>query len=187
MSHKKGSLEVICGSMFSGKTEELIKRLHRAEIAKRKIIVFKHTIDNRRSTEFITSHGCDKIFAVEIVSPQELLNNIDHTIDVIGIDEVQFFNNEIINVILKLINMGKRVIVAGLDLDFRGFPFGCIPDLMALADEITKLRAVCMQCGQDAHFTQRIVNNKPAKFDDPIILVGAEDYYQARCRNCYKI
>lgn len=187
MAEKKGLLEVVCGSMFSGKSEELIRRLRRAEIAKQNIVTFKHNIDNRRSTEFVTSHVGNKILAVEIAKPEQILNFVNEKTDVIGIDEVQFFSNEIINIILSLVHNGKRVIVAGLDLDFRGVPFGCMPALLAFADKVTKLKAVCMECAKDAHFTQRIINNGPAKYDDPIILVGAQECYQARCRSCYEI
>ncbi len=187
MMRKKGLLEVVCGSMFSGKSEELIRRLRRAEIAKQHVLTIKHCIDNRRSTEFVTSHTGNKILAIELNNSKEVFKFINEKTEVIGIDEVQFFDNEIVSVILELVNMGKRVIVAGLDLDFRGVPFGCMPALMAFADKVTKLKAVCIECGQDAHFTQRIINNDPAKYDDPIILVGADECYQARCRSCYKI
>ncbi|MDR3646649.1 MAG: thymidine kinase [Candidatus Babeliales bacterium] len=187
MMRKKGLLEVVCGSMFSGKSEELIRRLRRAEIAKQNVITIKHTIDDRRSNEFVTSHVGNKILAIELSNPKQILNFVNETTDIVGIDEVQFFDKEVVNVILQLVDEGKRVIVAGLDLDFRGVPFGCMPALLAFADKVTKLKAVCMECGKDAHFTQRIINNDPAKYDDPIILVGAQECYQARCRNCYKI
>lgn len=187
MTPRKGLLEVVCGSMFSGKSEELIRRLRRAEIAKQNVLTFKHSIDNRRSTQYVTSHAGNKVSAIEITNPKEIFNFVNDKTDVIGIDEVQFFNNEIVNIILQLVHEGKRVIVAGLDLDFRGVPFGCMPALLAFADKVTKLKAVCMECGKDAQFTQRIINNDPAKYDDPIILVGAQECYQARCRNCYKI
>jgi thymidine kinase len=111
----------------------------------------------------------------------------DKNIDVIGIDEAQWFDNELITTVCRLVDSGKRVIIAGLDLDFRGVPFGCIPTLLAIADEVTKLRSICMVCGGDAHFTQRLVNGEPAKYNDPVILVGAEECYQARCRNCHSI
>jgi thymidine kinase len=187
MTSRKGLLEVVCGSMFSGKSEELIRRLRRAEIAKQNVVTIKHSIDDRRSNEFVTSHVGNKILAIELSDPKEILNYVNEKTDIIGIDEVQFFDNEIVAVILQLVHDGKRVIVAGLDLDFRGVPFGCMPSLLAFADKVTKLKAVCMECGKDAHFTQRIINNDPAKYDDPIILVGAQECYQARCRSCYKI
>lgn len=185
--HVKGSLEVICGSMFSGKSEELIRRLRRAEFAKQKIMVFKHSLDDRKTIKHVISHNSTKIEALAIRDPQAILTHINSAVDVIGIDEVQFFDLSIINVILNLIESGKKILVAGLDLDFRGIPFGPMPTLMALADKTLKLKAICVTCGNDAHFSQRIVNGAPAKFNDPIILPGAEECYQARCRTCFKI
>jgi len=184
----KGSLEVICGTMFSGKSEELIRRLRRARIAKQNIIIFKHSIDDRHESEDVISHDGNKLnaHATDNIATLFELAHQDN-IDVIGIDEVQFFTNDIILVICKLVDAGKRVVVAGLDLDFRGIPFGCVPTLMAIADHVTKLHAICTACGKDAHFTQRLVNGKPAKHNDPIILVGAQEAYQARCRGCYTI
>lgn len=185
--HAKGSLEVICGSMFSGKSEELIRRLRRAEYAKQKIMVFKHSLDARKTIKHVISHNNTKIEALAIANPQAILEHINPAVNVIGIDEVQFFDLSIINIILDLINSGKKVLVAGLDLDFRGIPFGPMPILMALSDKTLKLKAICMTCGGDAHFSQRIVNGAPAKFNDPIILPGAEECYQARCRTCFSI
>lgn len=181
----RGSLEVVCGSMFSGKSEELIRRLRRSEIAKLNVTAFKHSLDNQRVTEYVMSHDGSKIKAYAINNPESILDLVSNDTDVIGIDEVQFFSQEIIDIIFKFINSGKRVIVAGLDLDFRGLPFGCMPGLLAFADKVTKLKAVCVECGKDAQHTQRIVNDKPARFDDPLILVGAQECYQARCRNCF--
>jgi thymidine kinase len=183
----KGSLEVVCGSMFSGKSEELIRRLRRAEFAKQKIMVFKHSLDTRKTTKHVISHNSNKIAALAIRDPQEILTYVNDTTNLIGIDEVQFFDLSIINVILKLVDSGKNVIVAGLDLDFRGVPFGPMPTLMALSDKTLKLKAICVCCGHDAHHSQRMVNGEPAKFNDPIILPGAEEHYQARCRSCFKI
>ncbi len=183
-----GKLEVICGSMFSGKSEELIRRLKRAKIARKSVIVFKHSFDNRRTfIEYVVSHDKNKISAISIENPIEIFEHISPDIQIVAIDEVQFFQNDIINVILRLIEAKKHVIVAGLDLDFRSLPFGSMPTLMAIADDITKLTAVCFECGHDAHFTQRIINGVPAKYDDPIIQVGAQEQYQARCRNCFVI
>lgn len=185
MSKKK--LEVICGSMFSGKSEELIRRLRRAELAQLKIQVFKHSLDNRKTVDHIHAHSGDKLSAIAISSIEALQAFLLSNTDVIGIDEVQFFPSEIVELIQQLIRKGKRVIVAGLDLDFRGLPFGCMPTLLACADSIIKLQAVCMTCGDDAHFTQRLVNGNPAKFTDPLIMIGAQECYQARCRECYVI
>jgi len=186
-NRKKGFLEVICGSMFSGKTEELIRRLRRAQYARQTILSFKHSLDNRKEIEYVASHDGNKLLAIATENVALIKQYINTNTDIVGIDEVQFFSAEIVDLIQELVNQGKRVIVAGLDLDFRGIPFSCMPTLLALADEVTKLKAICMQCGAEAHYTQRLVNHKPAKFDDPIIVVGAEECYEARCRQCFKI
>ncbi|MBD3231094.1 thymidine kinase [Candidatus Dependentiae bacterium] len=187
----KGRLEVICGSMFSGKTEELMRRLRRAEFAKQNVLTIKHKIDIRKSKACIVSHQGNERLAFSIDNTTESLKKIlelaNKNISVVGIDELNFFPEIIINVICNLINMGKRVICAGLDLDFRGEPFTQVSTLLSLADEVTKLKAICVKCGKDAHHTQRIVNGQPAKYADPIIQVGAEECYQARCRNCFQI
>jgi thymidine kinase len=186
--NSKGSLEVICGPMFSGKSEELIRRLRRARIAKQEIMTFKPVIDTRYQTEYVVSHDGNMLNAQAIDSVEKVFElSTTHNIQVVGIDEIQFFQQEIIAVVCRLVDAGKRVIVAGLDLDFRGKPFGCIPTLLAVADTITKLQAICTECGDDAHFTQRLVNGQPARFEDPIILIGAQEAYQARCRGCYQI
>lgn len=186
-----GSLEVICGSMFSGKTEELMRRLRRAEYARQKVLTIKHHIDDRKSFTCISSHTGQKREAQPIEnSPQsfdKILELAQQNISVIGIDEVQFFPKEIISVICKLINSGKRIIATGLDLDFRGEPFGIVPTLMAIADNVTKLKAICVRCGKDAYNTQRLINGEPAKYNDPTIMVGASEFYEARCRNCFTI
>lgn len=184
---KSGSLEVICGSMFSGKSEELIRRLRRAQIAHLTTLVFKHSMDNRKTIEHIHSHSGDKLKAIALENATDILDYSFDELQVVGIDEVQFFQESIVEIILKLVDSGKRVIVAGLDLDFRGKPFGCMPSLLAVADNVTKLTAVCLICSSDAHFTQRLINGRPADYDDPLILVGANECYQARCRDCFKI
>jgi len=183
----RGILEVICGPMFSGKSEELIRRLRRARIANQVTLVFKPTIDNRKTLEHIHAHSGDKLQAIAVESPSELRELIVPEIAVIGIDEVQFFSEDIINVIIEFVHSGKRVIVAGLDRDFRGLPFGYMPALLAMADKLSKLTAVCIVCGNDAYLTQRLVNGEPAKVTDPIVMVGAQECYQARCGNCYQI
>lgn len=183
-----GQLEVICGPMFSGKSEELIRRLRRAKIAQQAVITFKPQIDNRYGLEYVVSHNGSKVDAKpleNVFDIIEIVNANDAT--VIGIDEAQFFAPELISVVCKLIHDKKRVIVAGLDLDFRGAPFGCMPALLAIADKVTKLHAICTECGHDAHFSQRLVNGSPAKYDDPIVMIGAQEAYQARCRGCYSI
>ncbi len=184
---KKGSLEVICGSMFSGKSEELIRRLKRSQLAKRDVLAFKHSLDDRTHIEYVISHNGNKIKAIPINNPETILELITPEVEVVGIDEVQFFSQEIVTIICTLIEQGKRIITAGLDLTFNLIPFGPLPLLLAIADKVTKLKAICMKCGKEAQFTQRLVNNKPARFSDPTIVVGAEEKYQARCRDCHLI
>lgn len=187
-SQGAGRLEIICGPMFSGKSEELIRRLRRAIIAKQRVMTFKHALDNRFSFDCVASHAGDKIDAQAIDTPERILEFVKKGgADVIGIDEVQFFSNSIVYAIDELVNSGKRVIAAGLDLDFKGIPFGPMPTLLTLADEVMKLKAICSICGKDAPFSQRLINGHPAKYTDPIILIGAQESYQARCRNCYTI
>jgi thymidine kinase len=187
---KKGRLEVVCGSMFSGKTEELMSRLKRAEYARQRVLSLKHQLDNRKSMTCIVSHDGRARAAYPIdnctMSVQTIVDLADQY-DVIGIDEVQFFPEEIVAVVAKLVDLGKRVIVAGLDLDFRGEPFGAMPYLLSIADEVMKLKAICVVCTKDAHHTQRLVNGEPARYNDPIILIGAQDFYEARCRDCFAI
>lgn len=184
-----GKLEVICGSMFSGKSEELMYRLRRAEYAKKKVVTIKHEIDNRKSYSCIVSHGGSRREAYPLGSCEESFKSFDHLVnmstDVVGIDEIQFFPIQTIPVIQKWLNEGIRVIVAGLDLDFRGEPFGIVPTLLALADEVVKLRAICVVCGNEANFSQRLINGKPASYDDETILVGGEECYEPRCRACF--
>jgi thymidine kinase len=183
-----GRLEIICGPMFSGKSEELIRRLRRAMIARQRVMTFKHALDNRFSFDCVASHTGDKIDAQAIDTPERILEFVKKGgADVIGIDEVQFFPSSIVYVIDELINSHKRVIAAGLDLDFKGIPFGPMPTLLTIADEVTKLKAICSICGKDAPFSQRLINGQPAKYTDPIILIGAQESYQARCRHCYTI
>ncbi|MBU1007899.1 thymidine kinase [Candidatus Dependentiae bacterium] len=188
---EKGRLEVVCGSMFSGKTEELMRRLRRAEYAKQNVVTIKHKIDTRSGNAYILSHDGRERFAFSIEnssgSLEKILELANKNIDVVGIDEIQFFPKEIVPIVCKLVDEGKRVITAGLDLDFRGEPFGVIPTLLAVADSVLKLKAICVKCGQDAHHSQRIINGKPADYDDPIILVGAQESYEARCRSCFVI
>ncbi len=183
----KGKLEVISGSMFSGKSEELIRRIRRADYAQMKISVFKHTVDDRMSIDYINTHSGDKFKAIALEKPDDIRHFVTEETQLIAIDEVQFFTMDIIPIILEMVENGKKVIAAGLDLDFRGVPFGPIPPLMAIADNITKLTAVCMTCGKDGHYSQRLIDGRAAKFDDPIIMVGAQDVYQARCRDCFII
>ncbi|HER24299.1 MAG TPA: thymidine kinase [Candidatus Atribacteria bacterium] len=183
----EGSIEVICGSMFSGKSEELIRRVRRVQIAKKKIQIFKPTIDNRYAVQYIYSHNGTKVEAINISEPKEILERIEQDTEVIAIDEAQFYKDDIVSVCQKLADQGKRVIIAGLDQDFRGEPFGPIPKLLAIAEYIDKLQAICMVCGNTASRTQRLVNGQPAKYSDPIILIGAKERYEARCRKCHTV
>lgn len=182
MKNKIGRIEVITGSMFSGKSEELIRRLKRAKIAKQKVQVFKPSIDYRYSIVEVVSHTGEKIEAIPIGSATELFEKVDGDTDVVGVDEAQFFGDDIIDTLKQLINRGKRVVVAGLDMDFRGEPFGPMPRIMAIADDILKLHAICTVCGEDAMLTQRLINGEPASYNDPIVLIGASETYEARCR-----
>lgn len=177
-----GSVELICGSMFSGKTEEMIRRLRRAVIAKQKVQVFKPVIDNRYNVEKVTSHAGMDFEAIPIDTSANIISALLPDTTVVGIDEAQFFDDGIIKVIDDLADKGIRVIVTGLDMNFRGEPFGCIPELMAKADQVDKLHAICMVCGETACRTQRLVDGKPAHYHDPIVIVGASEMYEARCR-----
>ena len=182
-----GWIEVICGSMFSGKSEELIRRVHRVQIAKKKVQVFKPTIDTRYSIQYIYSHNGTKIEAINISNSKELLEKTEPDTEVVAIDEAQFYDEGIVAICQKLADQGRRVIVTGLDQDFRGEPFGPIPELLAVAEYIDKLQAICMICGSPASRTQRLVNGKPAKYSDPTILIGAKETYEARCRKCHVV
>ena len=182
MRHTHGSIEVVCGSMFSGKTDELIRRLIRATIAKQKVQVFKPAIDVRYAVEKVTSHAGADFDAIPVEKSSEILTKIDKDTTVIGVDEAQFFDPEIVDVCQQLAERGVRVLVAGLDMDFRGEPFGPMPILMSRAEHVDKLHAICMVCGDEASRTQRLVNGKPARYDDPVVIVGASELYEARCR-----
>jgi thymidine kinase len=187
MKHKVGSLEVITGSMFCGKTEELIRRLRRARIAKQQVQVFKPAVDSRYNHQKVTSHSGIDVDAIPVESSQAILDLLEQNTTVVGIDEVQFFDDDIINVVEKLAEQGVRVIVTGLDMNFRGEPFGCMPHLMARAERVEKLQAICMVCGEEASRTQRLVDGKPAFYDDPIVVVGAQEMYEARCRQHHEV
>lgn len=185
--YKEGWLEVICGCMFAGKTEELIRRINVLSYAKKKIIAFKPKIDNRYSSTEIVSHAGTKVPCIVVENAKEILEYINEDHEVVAIDEVQFFDNAIVDVCEYLADKGLRVMVAGLDKDFRGEPFGVLPELLTRAEFVTKLTAVCAKCGAPATRTQRLLNGKPADFDDPIVLVGAVDHYEPRCRHCHEI
>ena len=184
---KRGWVEVICGSMFSGKTEELIRRVRRAKIARQKVQVFKHSIDVRYSPEKLMSHNGVDFEAIKIKHATDIFDFLEDDVDVIAVDEGQFFDGAITSVCNVLADRGIRVILAGLDMDFRGEPFGPMPLLMAAAEKVDKLQAICITCGAPASRTQRLIDGKPASFDDPIILVGASETYEARCRHCHEV
>lgn len=190
MSHYRydgGWIEVVCGSMFSGKTEELIRRVKRAVIAKQKVQVFKPGLDTRYVHEKLTAHSGVQFTAMPVATAVDILKNLEPDTEVVAIDEAQFFDSFISEVCNELANRGLRVIVAGLDMDFRGEPFGPVPVLMAQAERVDKLQAICQSCGAPASRTQRLINGKPASYDDPVILVGAEEVYEARCRMCHRV
>ncbi len=182
MAEKKGSVEVITGSMFCGKTDELIRRLRRATIAKQHIQVFKPLIDNRFSEEKVTSHAGSEFDALPIDKAADIRSQLDDNTTVVGIDEAQFMDKEIVQIVNFLADKGLRVLISGLDTDFRGEPFGSMPTLTAQAEHVTKLHAICMVCGEDASRTQRLVDGKPAHYNDPVVIVGASELYEARCR-----
>ncbi|GHH97938.1 thymidine kinase [Neobacillus kokaensis] len=184
---QSGWVEVICGSMFSGKSEELIRRVRRAQFAKQNIVVFKPKIDNRYSDQSVVSHNGSSFQAKPISHSIEILHHVEADIDVIAIDEIQFFDEGIVRVVQQLADQGHRVICAGLDQDFRGEPFGSMPLLMAIAESVTKLQAVCSVCGSPASRTQRLIDGRPASYHDPIILVGASEQYEARCRHHHEV
>ncbi len=185
--HKEGWIEVICGPMFAGKTEELIRRIHRLEYAKRKYMVFKPIIDDRYDKTDVVSHSGVNHGAIAIASPRDILQHIDHTVEAVAIDEVQFFDEDIVIICEYLAMNGTRVVVSGLDMDFSGEPFPVMKELLVRAEFVTKLTAICMKCGAPATKSQRLINGKPASFDDPIILVGASESYEARCRHCHEV
>lgn len=184
---KSGWLEVITGPMYCGKSEELIRRLRRVKIAKQKVKVFKPVLDDRYSKKDVVSHSGNSIEAVPVDHPEEILERIDAAVDVIGIDEAQFFHEDLVEICEDLADRGIRVILAGLDRDFSNQPFGPMPELMARAEYVDKLHAICIQCGEPASRTQRLIDGEPAAVDDPVILVGASEVYEARCRSCHAI
>lgn len=183
MNFAKGSLgwiEVVCGPMFSGKSEELIRRLRRAEIARQRVQIFKPGIDNRYGDDHIVSHSSLKIRSYGVKDATELESKLDIRTEVIGIDEAQFLGDGVVDLVIRLADMGKRIIIAGLDTDYLGRPFHPMPELLAVADEITKTLAICMQCGNPAKHTQRLVAS------EELIVVGAAGMYEARCRRCFE-
>ncbi len=178
--HDLCCIEVICGSMFSGKSEELIRRLRRAQIARQKVQIFKPRLDDRYDTDHIVSHNQQRLPSERVADSRELYERVRGDTQVVGIDEAQFFDEGLVEVCQRLANEGHRVIVAGLDKDFRGEPFEPMPALLAVAEYITKTLAICMQCGRPANFSQRLTASTER------VVVGAADVYEARCRRCFE-
>ena len=182
-----GYIEAVIGPMYSGKSEELIRRLKRAKIAKQNIVVFKPQIDDRYSKKDVVSHSGDSIEAIAINNSNQIYDYIDDKTQVVGIDEVQFFDDNIVDVAIDLADQGIRVITAGLDMDFKGEAFGPTPRLLAVSEFVDKIQAICSVCGQPATRSQRLIDGKPARYNDPIIQVGAVESYEARCRKCHVV
>ncbi|MGC8783731.1 MAG: thymidine kinase [Armatimonadota bacterium] len=182
-----GTLIVITGSMFAGKSEELIRQVRRALYARKKVQVFKSALDNRWDSAAIATHNGVRFEAIPVSSSADLERLVEPDTEVIAIEEVQFFDEGVVTLCDRWANEGRTVIVAGLDQDFRGQPFGFMPVLLALADEVIKLRAICARCGQLASKTQRLVDGRPASWDEPTILIGAAEKYEARCRRCHRV
>ena len=187
-NRKFGWIECICGSMFSGKSEELLRRIKRGVIAKQKVLLFKPSIDNRYEENMVSTHNGNSYESVNIDKAEQIYDYIiDKKYDIIGIDEIQFFDEKIVEVINKLADDGIRVIVAGLDMDFKAEPFHPMPEIMAVSEMVTKLHAVCNKCGKEASRSQRLIDGEPARYDDPIVVIGASESYEARCRHCHEI
>ena len=178
IAKKAGSIEVICGSMFSGKTEELIRRMKRAQFANQKVEIYKPCIDVRYSDDQVVSHDAHSIPSTPIDSPASMLL-LSSDVEVVGVDEAQFFDDSIVDVVQTLANRGIRVIIAGLDTDFMGKPFGPMPALMAVAEDVQKVHAICMQCGSPANHSHRLSEN------DQLVVLGEKDIYEPLCRHCY--
>lgn len=184
---RHGWIELICGSMYCGKTEELIRRVRRAEIARQRVQVFKPIIDTRYSEGEVSSHAGGRVQAVRANGAEEIWRSTEAATQVVAIDEIQFFDEGVIDVCQALADAGRRVVACGLDLDFRGQPFGVMPQLMAIAESVEKLTAICVVCGAPATRSQRLIDGAPASWDDPIILVGASEAYEPRCRACHVV
>jgi thymidine kinase len=182
-----GFLELIVGPMFSGKSEELIRRVTRASIAKQRVQVFKPALDRRYHAQAVASHNGRTLEALAVVEVEAMRAALSEAVQVVAIDEGQFLSPELVGFACNLAESGRRVLIAGLDLDFRGEPFGSMPELLARAEAVTKLTAICVCCGAPATRTQRLIGGRPAHYDDPIILVGAAEAYEPRCRACHRV
>jgi len=187
MRHSTGSVEVITGSMFSGKTDELIRRLRRAKIARQQVQVFKPKIDDRYGIEKLASHAGTEFEATPIGAPRQIFEMLGPDTTVVAVDEAQFFDESICETVQTLAERGLRVLVAGLDTDFRAHPVGPMPRLMAQAERVDKLHAICMVCGGLASRTQRLIDGEPAHYDDPVVVIGANELYEARCRQHHEV
>jgi len=183
----QGHLEVICGCMFSGKTEELIRRLKRANYARQRVQVFKHRLDDRYDELSLASHSGLKLPTFAAADARSLVQAVVPGTEVVGIDEVQFFGLEIVWAVEELVRKGLRVVASGLDLDFRGEPFGPMPQLLARAEMVDKLTAICVLCGQPATRSQRLIDGHPAPWDAPVVSIGSSEQYQPRCRSCHVV
>jgi thymidine kinase len=184
---RNGEITVICGSMYAGKTEELIRRARRALYAKKRVQVFKPSIDTRYDESMVVTHMGVKHEAVPVATVAQLREKLSPRTEVVLIEEAQFFDRELSNLATELADEGKDVIIAGLDQDFRRRPFGPMPDLLCIADEVVKLRAICVKCGETASHTYRAIDGRSAHKDDPVVLIGAIETYEARCRSCYEL
>ena len=183
-----GWIEVVCGVMFSGKSEELIRRVRRALIAKKKVQVFKSHLDERYAGLYhVSSHDGRTVEAVPVDSPEQIAREVLPETQVVAIDEAQFLPAGIVDLATALATSGRRVILAGTDTDFRGEPFGCMPQLLAVAEQVDKLHAICVICGNPASRNQRLIDGRPARYDSPIIMVGSAESYEARCRTCHSV
>lgn len=188
LPYQSGWLEVIAGPMFSGKSEELIRRVKRVLIAGQKVRVFKPKLDDRYHASDVVSHDGERVQAEPVAGSSEMQSRLQgEDVQVVAVDEAQFFDDGLPELLEELAANGVRVIVAGLDMDFRGEPFGVMPTLMARAEFVEKLSAVCVRCGRAATRTQRLVDGKPARYDEPVILVGASEAYEPRCRACHEV
>ncbi len=187
-SRSGGWIEVICGVMFSGKSEELIRRVRRAMIARKQVQVFKSHLDERYAGLFhVSSHDGRTVDAVPVDTPEQIARLLKPDTQVVAIDEAQFLDPSIVDLSTNLANRGLRVIVAGTDTDFRGEPFGAMPHLLAIAEVVDKLHAICVVCGNPASRNQRLIEGKPARYDSPVIMVGSVEAYEARCRVCHSV
>jgi thymidine kinase len=186
-SASRGSITIICGSMFSGKTEELIRLVRRAMHARKRVQVFKSALDTRCDTTLISTHDGTSFHAIAVGDSRQIAAQLRPDTQLVGIEEIQFLDDGVVALCQRLADSGVEVIAAGLDQDFRGEPFGFMPVLMALADNVMKLHAICKVCGEEASRTQRLVDGRPAAWDEPTILIGADETYEARCRHCHQV